>query len=62
MRHTTTLVLKITWDNEEVPRPGHWDWANLIDVERGHVEIVADSDNTHCFRFRSSEHPLNDGN
>jgi hypothetical protein len=50
MRKETTLVVKITWDSEEVPRPGHWDWANLIDVERGHVEILADSDDLPTFR------------
>jgi len=50
MRRETTLVVKITWDSEEVQRPGHWDWANLIDVERGHVEIVADSDDRPVFR------------
>jgi hypothetical protein len=44
MERTTTLVVKITWNTDEVPRPGRWDWANLIDVERGHVEILADSD------------------
>lgn len=59
MQRETTLVLKITWNSDEVPRPGHWDWANLIDVERGHVEVVADSDNTLGFRFGG---PLNDGN
>lgn len=41
---TSTLVVQITWDDSEVDRPGRWDWASLIDVERGHVEIVADSD------------------
>ena len=50
MRRETTLVVKITWDSEEVPRPGHWDWPNLIDVERGHVEILADSDDRPVFR------------
>jgi hypothetical protein len=44
MLHTTTLVLKIVWDGSEVDRPGAWDWATLIDADRGHVEIVADSD------------------
>lgn len=44
MRRTSTLVVKITWDDDETDRPGRWDWVNLIDVERGHVEIVADSD------------------
>jgi hypothetical protein len=44
MRRETTLTIKVTWDDLEVDRPGAWDWATLIDVERGHVEIVADSD------------------
>lgn len=44
MRRETTLVLKITWHDDEVDRPGAWDWASLIDCERGHVEVVADSD------------------
>lgn len=44
MQRETTLVLKITWEDCEVDRPGAWDWANLIDPERGHVEILADSD------------------
>lgn len=44
MQRTSTLVVQITWEDGEVDRPGLWDWANLIDVERGHVEIVADSD------------------
>lgn len=52
MRHTTTLVLKITWDDLEVERPGAWDWATLIDVERGHVEIVADSDDKRMLAAR----------
>ena len=59
MQRTTTLVVKIVWNTDEVPRPGHWDWPNLIDPERGHVEIVADSDDAP--RFRSGG-PLNDGN
>lgn len=59
MQRETTLVLKITWDSEEVPRPGHWDWANLIDVGRGHVEVVADSDDAPKYRTCG---PLNDGN
>ena len=50
MRRETTLVVKITWDSTEVPRPGHWDWPNLIDVERGHVEVLADSDDRPAFR------------
>ena len=44
MQRETTLVVRIVWEDSEVDRPGVWDWANLIDVERGHVEIVADSD------------------
>jgi len=44
MQKETTLVLRITWESNEVDRPGRWDWHTLIDVERGHVEIVADSD------------------
>jgi hypothetical protein len=50
MEKQTTLVLRIVWNTDEVPRPGHWDWANLIDVERGHVEILADSDDRREFR------------
>ena len=44
MRRETTLTLKVTWEDLEVDRPGAWDWDTLIDVERGHVEVVADSD------------------
>lgn len=44
MRHATTLVLRIVWDDSETDRPGRWDWHTLIDPGRGHVEIVADSD------------------
>ena len=44
MQRETTLVVRITWESYEVDRPGHWDWATLIDCERGHVEVIADSD------------------
>lgn len=44
MRRETILTVRIVWEDLEVDRPGRWDWATLIDVERGHVEIVADSD------------------
>jgi len=44
MRKETTLVLRITWESNEVDRPGRWDWHTLIDAERGDVEIVAESD------------------
>jgi len=37
-------VVQITWDDDETDSPGRWDWANLVDVEHGHVEIVASSD------------------
>lgn len=46
MRRETTLTLRIAWDDSETDRPGAWDWHTLIDVERGHVEIVEDSDST----------------
>lgn len=59
MQRKTTLVVQITWNDDEVTRPGHWDWANLIDCERGFVEVVADSDDAPQFR---SCGPLNDGN
>jgi hypothetical protein len=36
--------MRIVWDTDEVDEPGFWDWATLIDSERGHVEIIADSD------------------
>ena len=44
MRRETTLVVRIVWEDFEVDRPGCWDWASFIDPERGHMEIVADSD------------------
>jgi hypothetical protein len=44
MRRETILTLRITWDTDEVERPGAWDWSTLVDAERGHVEIFADSD------------------
>ena len=44
MRRETILTVRIVWETNEVDRPGSWDWATLIDPERGHVEIVADSD------------------
>ena len=44
MRRETTLVVRIVWEDSEVDRPGVWDWEHLVDVERCHVEIVADSD------------------
>jgi hypothetical protein len=44
MRRESILTLRITWDADEVDRPGSWDWHTLIDAERGDVEIVADSD------------------
>jgi len=44
MQRATTLVVRITWNDDEVPRPGHWDWATIIDCERGFVEVIADSD------------------
>jgi hypothetical protein len=44
MRRETILTLRITWDTDEVVRPGAWDWPTLIDAERGCVEILADSD------------------
>lgn len=52
MQRETTLVVKITWDDSEVDSPGKWDWANLIDVERGHVEVVADSDDKRLLAAR----------
>lgn len=44
MQRESILTLRITWDADEVDRPGSWDWATLIDQERGSVEILADSD------------------
>jgi hypothetical protein len=44
MERESILTLRIVWNTDEVDRPGSWDWATLVDVERGHVEILADSD------------------
>ena len=44
MERESILTLRIVWNTDEVDRPGSWDWASMIDPERGHVEILADSD------------------
>jgi hypothetical protein len=44
MRRETILTVRVLWDDFEVDRPGKWDWAIVDPGVRGHVEIVADSD------------------